>query len=170
MTAFKFEVTVPAPTIVSSALGTGSGNRFTSPYDIGKAVTLGTADNYVLASTGADIDGFVTSVESHTVNQGYSFGGVQVDGRIQAVVGSDQGGVPATAMAVGDYVVASIQPVLSNAGGAQAWPGYPGTAPSEPTGPTGTVKTGTPTRKFWRCISFVSGTGAAGSVVVLERV
>lgn len=165
MTAFAFGVTVPANEIISSALGTGSGNTYTSPADVGKAVILSTANNHILATAGADIDGFVNSVEPYTVNGGYSFGGILVEGRILAVVGANQGATP---MAVGDYVVADTQLALGTVGSNQAWTA-PGTAPSTPTGPTAQVKTGSPAKKFWRCISKVSGTGAAGSVVVLER-
>jgi hypothetical protein len=175
MTDFAFGVTVPAQEINSSALGTGSGNIFQSPYDVGKAVNLGTAQNHILAVAGSDIDGFVTSVEAFTVNGGSSFGGVLVEGRILAVVGANQGG---TAMAVGNYVVADTQLALGTVGANQTWTA-PGTAPSSPTGPTAQVKTGvagvagtsfsTPLRKFWRCIRIVSGAGAAGSVVLLER-
>jgi len=166
MTTFAFKVTVPANEIISSALGTGVGNKFQSPYDIGKAVTLAGENNHVLAAAGADIDGFVHSVEPITVNGGFSFGGVLVEGRIEVVVGANQGATP---MAAGDYVVADAQLALGTVGDHQSWT-PPGTSPSSPTGPTAQVKTGTPTHKFWRCIRVVSGTGAAGSVVLLERV
>lgn len=165
MTTFAFDVLVPAEQIISSALGTGSGNTFASPSDVGKAVTLGTANNHVLAAANAEIDGFVNSVDPGTVNAGYSFGGVLTKGRILAVVGANQGATP---MAVGDYVVADAQLALGTVGSNQQW-SAPGTPPSNPTGPTAQVKTGSPTKKLWRCIRKVSGTGAAGSVVVLER-
>lgn len=167
MTTFAFDVTVPAQEIISTALGTGSGNTFQSPYDIGKPVTLAAANNHVLAAASAEIDGFVTSIEPSTVNGGYSFGGILVEGRILAVVGANQGATP---MAVGDYVVADVQDALGTAvSSTGSWTNYPGSAPSTPTGPTAKVKTGAPTKKFWRCIRKVSGTGAAGSVVLLER-
>jgi len=165
MTAFVFGVTVPANTIISTALGTGVGNTFQSPYDIGKAVTLAGNNNHVLAAAGAEIDGFVTSVEPITVNQGFSFGGILTEGRVIANVGANQG---ATAMVVGDYVVADTQLALGVVGSDQSWVA-PGTSPSTPTGPTAQVKTGANAHKMWRCISILSGTGAAGSNVLLER-
>lgn len=127
--------------------------------DVGKAVKLGTANNYVLVAAGDNIDGFVNSVEPNTVNDGFSFGGVQTLGRIYAKVASDQGGV---AMAAGDYVVAGAPTALGTADLAAAGsePGVRG---------LGRVKTGTPTRKFWRCIRIVTGTGVAGDIVLLER-
>jgi len=164
MTAFARGVTAPTPVIISDALGTGS-DVYHSPSDIGKALSLGAA-SHALAMAGSDIDGFLHSVEPFTVNDGYSFGGIKIAGQQQAVVGANQGG---TAMAVGDYVVADTQLALGTAGSNQQWTNYPGTAPSTPTGPTAQVRTGSPARKFWRCIRIISGTGAAGSVVLLER-
>jgi len=166
MTQFVFDVTVPVAQVLTTALGTGAGNTYTSPYDNGKAVSLGTANNHVLATAGADIDGFINSIESYTVNGGYSHGGIVVSGRVKAVVGANQGATP---MAVGNYVVADTQLALGTVGNNQSWT-PPGTAPSNPTGPTAQVKTGTPVHKFWCCIRIVSGTGAAGSVVLLQRI
>ncbi|WP_019865143.1 hypothetical protein [Methylovulum miyakonense] len=164
MTAFTRKVTVPNPNIISDALGSGS-DTWLSAKDVGKAVKLGAA-SHVLATAGADIDGFVNSIEPYTVNNGYAFGGILTEGRVEALVGANQG---ATAMAVGDYVVADTQLALGTASSAQQWASPPGTAPSNPTGPNAQVKTGSPAKKFWRCIAIISGTGAAGSLVILER-
>lgn len=146
MTAFAFNETVPTE-VISTALGTGSGNVFVTA-DVGKAVKLGTAQNYVLVTAGNEIEAFVSSVEPFTVNSGYSFGGVVSEGFKAAVVGANQGVTP---MAVGDYVVADTQTALGTAGAAA-------------------VKTGTPTKFFWRCVRIISGAGAAGSAVLLQRV
>lgn len=166
MSTFVFDVTAPTPQVISSALGTGGSNLFSSPADIGKPVVLAAANNHVLASAGNEIAGFVNSVESFTVNGGYSFGGITVKGRVKAVIGPNQGGTNA---AVGDYVVADTQNALGTVGAYQGW-SAPGTAPSTPTGPTALVKTGAPTKKLWQIIRIVSGAGAAGSVVILERI
>lgn len=167
MASFKFGVSVPAGTIISSCLGVDGtkASRFQSAYDVGKAVTLGTNNNHVLAAAGAEIDGFVTSVELPTYNQGFSFGGVLQEGRIYVQVGAGQG---ATAMVVGDYVVADTQLALGTVGTAQTWTPA-GTPPSTPTGPTAQVKTGANTHRMWRCIRIDSGAGLAGSIVLLER-
>lgn len=166
MATFKPLVTVPAPTVISTPLGDGE-DVYKSQSEIGKAVKLGTgAYTHVLATNEDEIDGFITSINPETVNGGYSFGGVQLDGRVEAIVGPNQG---ATDMAIGDYVLADDQFALGSVGGAQNWTNYPGTAPSTPTGPTARVITGTPTKRFWRCIYIVSGEGGAGSVVLLER-
>lgn len=165
MTAFVFTELTPAQCIQSTALGTGSGNTFASPYDIGKPVTLAAANNHVLAAANAEIAGFVNTIEPFTVNNGYSFGGILVEGRIEALVGPNQGATP---MAVGDYVVADTQLALGTGTPVPQWT-PPGTAPSTPTGPTARVKTGTPSKKLWQCIRIISGTGVAGDRILLER-
>lgn len=157
MTTFVFTELVPSAKVVSAALGANSSGKF-ADVDVGKAVKLGTANNYVLCAAGNDIDGFVNTIEPFTVNDGFSFGGVLMEGRIYAKVASDQGGTP---MAVGDYVVAGAPTALGTAD-----TGVAGTEPG--TAGMGRVKTGAPTRRFWRCIRIVTGTGVAGDVVLLE--
>ncbi len=145
MTDFAFTELVPNKA-ESTALGATATNEF-STTDVGKAVKLSTADNHILATNGDEIGGFVNSVEPFTVNDGYSFGGIQKEGRKEAVVGANQVGT----MAIDDLVVADTQVALGTAG-----------APK--------VKTGTPTRFLWRCIKIISGTGVAGDTVLLERI
>lgn len=147
MTTFVFTELVPTEKVLSAALGPNSSTKF-ADADVGKAVKLGSANNYVLVEADDEIEGFVTSIEPFTVNNGFSFGGVVVSGRVTAEVGANQGATP---MAVGDYVVADAPVALGTAGKAQ-------------------VKTGTPTKFLWRCVRVVSGTGAAGSMVLLERI
>ena len=153
MAKFKFTETVgsPLPEITSCCLGTGSGNVYDSLYDLGKPVVMAAADNYVISSAGGNIEGIIDSVEPGTHNSGYSFGGVRKSGRIKCIVGPNQGG---TAMAVLDLVVADVNP----AAGTLLPNGYP------------IIKTGTPTTMKWRVISIVSGTGTAGSIVLIERI
>jgi len=164
MTAFSRQVTVPNPNIVTDALGT-VGQGLTAATDIGKAVALAAA-SCTLATGGQEIYGFITSIEPATINDGYAYGGVLVNGRQVAVVGANQGG---TAMAVGDLVVADTQTAAGDAGAFQSW-AAPGTVPSTPTGPTARVKTGTPTSCFWKCIRLIEGSGVAGKKVLLERI
>jgi hypothetical protein len=164
MTAFAFEETVPEPTRLSSALGDGV-TKWQSAYDVGKAVKMSTAQNHVLCATNDEIDGFVKTIEIFSVNNGYSFGSVQIDGWIEAVVGPNQGATP---MAVGDFVLADTQIALGTGTPVPQWTNPPGTPPSMPTGPTARVRTGSPTRKRWRVMRIKSGAGAAGSVVLLR--
>ena len=148
MTDFVFTELVPNK-LESAALGANSSGKF-ADADLNKAVKLGTANNYVLCTGGDFIDGFVKAIEPFTVNDGFSFGGVQREGRVSAQVGANQGATP---MAVGDLVVADTQVALGTAGAAK-------------------VKTGAGVagKTNCKCIRIVSGTGVAGDTVLLERV
>lgn len=148
MSDFQFTLLVndPPATILSAALGTGA-NAFTSAADLGKGVKLGTSQNYVQVAAGDEVEGIVTSVEPYTVNDGFTFGGVQTDRRIEAVVGVSQVG----ALAIGALVVADIPIALNTAGILQ-------------------VKAGAPASFKWRVIRHITGTGVAGDTVLLERV
>lgn len=136
----------PHADIISAALGASSA----APYgenDIGKGVKLGTAQNYVPVADGDEIEGFVVSLEPFTVNDGFSFGSVQRNGRVHAEVGASQVGN----IAVGALVVADVPVALGTAGALK-------------------VKTGTPATYKWRVLRIISGTGATGSTVLIERV
>jgi hypothetical protein len=199
-------------------------------------VKRGAFQNYELGAQGDEIEGFVLTVEDQTVNDGFSFGSVQRDKRIEAVVGANQVGT----MAVKDFVVADEQVALNTAGapkvktgtaggttttamgdgtaqaganttitlaaGASATDDYYngatiqviagtgagqsrvitdyvgstkvatvaawGTNPDNTSVYTITKQTTTetsPNRFLWRCIRIVSGTGAAGDKVLIER-
>lgn len=136
----------------SAALGADGtvGSRFTDK-EIGKPLKLeiGSADsNMVLGAAGNEIEAFVETVEPFTVNQGFTFGTVRKHGRVYCKIASDQGATPA---AVGDYVVSGAAEAIGTGDG------------------YGKVKSGTPTKFLWRIIR-VKGTGAAGTVVLVERV
>lgn len=124
-----------------------SGEAWTSEKEVGKVVVMGTAENYVLAADGDDIEGIVRTVEPGTVNQGFCHGSVQTKDRSLAVVSG-------AAVAVRDEVVAAAQGALGTAN----------------TGSNPVVKAGVGALIHWRVVSIVSGNGAAGSVVVIERV
>ena len=149
MTDFIFTENVDAEKlqVVSAALGTGSGNKFTN-NDVGKPVKLSTANNYVLCATTNEIEGFVHSVSPETVNGGYTFGGVQTNGRKIAKVGPNQTGT----LTIGELAVADT-------------PSAVGTADAYPL-----VREGTPANFKWRVIRLVSGTGVAGDLVLLEKI
>ena len=161
MTSFVFTETVPTK-LESAALGPNSSTKF-SDKDLNKAVKLGTANNFVLATEGDDIDGFVKAIEPFTVNDGFSFGSVVRAGRVLAMVGTNQ----VSTMAVGDYVVADTQVALGTAGMAKV---KTGVAFSQLGSGTYAVTRQTPLHSMWRCIRIVSGTGAAGDQVLLERI
>jgi len=163
MTSFVFTELVPTDGVESAALGPNSSTKF-ADEDIGKAVKFGTANNFVLATNGDEIEGFVHSIQAYTVNSGFSFGSVQRKGRKLAAVGTNQGGSP---MAVGDYVVADTQTALGTAGTPKVRTGtafsQSGTTPFAVTMPT-------PAHALWKCVRIVSGTGVAGDSVLIERV
>lgn len=134
-------------TYESFALGVNAAGKFVDA-DIKKPVKLAANNNMVLCAAGDEIDGFVRAIEPFTVNDGFSFGSVQREGRVEVQVGTDQAG----AIAVGDLVVAGAgTPALGTAGLAR-------------------VKKGTPTRALWNVIRIISGTGVAGDRVLIERV
>ena len=148
MNLFQFAplTTTPAELDIASAAIGDNTQQAGSEFDIGKAVKLGDEQNYVLCAANDEIEGFINTVSPQTVNDGFSFGGIQRRKRIMAQVGANQGG---TAMAVGDFVVADAQIAFGTKGVAQ-------------------VKTGAPTMYLWRVLR-VDGAGTTGNMVLLER-
>jgi hypothetical protein len=137
----------------SEALGDNT-NQFGN-QDVGALVKLA-ANSYVQCADGDEIGGQVASVEEFTVNDGYAFGTVKKSHRIKAIVGANG---DTTAVTVGALVVADVQPALkgkltSGSGGDISTLGH--------------VKVGTPTLNKWQVI-YVSGAGAAGEEVILEK-
>lgn len=139
--------------IRTEALGDNTGQYGTK--DVGVLVKL-SAGACVQCSTGDDIYGAVHAIEAGTINDGFSFGAVKQSHRIKAIVASDQTG----SMAVGDLVVAGVQPALGT-----------GTLGGAITGVAAVVGVtlATPDVHKWQCIA-VESTGAVGEVVLLEKV
>lgn len=148
MTAFAFNETVPAPTMLTSALGTGGANIWTDK-EVGKAVKLSTTNDSTmeLCAGGDEIFGFVGAIAIGTVNSGFSHGSVQIEGWKVAKVGANQGATP---MAVGDSVVADTQTAHGTAG-------------------LPTVKTSATAKRGWIVMRKLTGTGVAGDQVLLFR-
>lgn len=148
MTAFAFRETVPAPSMLTSALGTGGVNVWTDK-ELNKAVKLSATDDstMVLATEDDEIFGFVGAIAMGTVNNGFSHGSVQIAGWREAQVGANQGVTP---MAVGDSVVADDQVAFGTAG-----------YPKVKTSATGTG---------WKVMRILSGTGVAGDKVLLLKI
>lgn len=142
---------------ISARLGAGSGtaNRV-DDKEIGKIVKLAGESRYNLAAVGDQIEGFVTAVETYTLDD-FSMGSVQTKG-LKTVTFDGLQGTPGTGtVAIGDYVVTGT-PVAK------------GTAL---TGPVKVCKATTPTGMYfgWRVVSLGAvGTGAVGTVGVIERV
>jgi len=149
MADFAFNVLTHSPerlNVISTKLGPDAATKY-SDADKRKAVKMGALANHVLCAADDELEGFIDSVDAATAG-GFSFGGVARGNRgfrVEAQVGAGQG---ATAMAVGDLVVADAQLAVGTKGLAQ-------------------VKTGAPELHKYRVMT-VRGTGVAGDVVVLE--
>ena len=148
MTDFAFTALVndPPAKVETAALGPNASTNF-GPTDVGKIVTIGVADNYILAADGADIEGFVDNLMPSTINDGFTQGGVLRNGRMEVEVAAAEVGT----VDPGDEVVAGIQIALGTAGNPM-------------------VKVGTGATFKWRCIKIVTGTGTGGDLVLIERV
>lgn len=149
MSTFVFTELTQSPESMqteSACLGVDANNKLTD-NDIGKAVKMAASNNFVLCATTNEIEGLLVATEPVTYNDGFAFGTVQRRGRALATVGTNQVGT----LAVGDLVVADTQAAIDTAGGLQ-------------------VLGGTPSTFLWRVIRVVSGTGAAGDTVLIERV
>lgn len=150
MTDFYFtDLVQEAPEkIVSAALGVDANNPLVE-NDIGKPVKLAANNNFVVCSNGDDIDGFVNSIAAHDVNDGFSFGGVKTDGRIEAQVDAAEVGT----CAVGTFVGAGTSAALG----------------TKDTYPQVGLKAAAAGMTLWRVIRVISGTGVAGDLILLER-
>ena len=149
MGSFVFTTLTQSPEsmqVESACLGVDAANPH-DDKDIGKAVKLAAADNYVLCADGNEIEGFHVSMSPETYNDGFAFGSVQRAGRMEVDVEAGEAGT----IAIGDEVVAGIGVALNTAGRAQ-------------------VIAGTGTIHKWRCIRHITGTGVAGDLILIERV
>lgn len=164
MSTFKHALKVndPFADVVSAALGAAASEGW-GDEDIGKAVKLGTANNYVLCGDNDEIEGFLVAIEPVTVNAGFSFGSVQRNKRMEALLAT---GV--TGAAVGDMVVAAAQAAIGTASIALVKPGV--AASQSGTTPFAYTER-TPNTFLWRIIRLQDGgSGDAGETVLLERV
>lgn len=163
MTDFVFQeqVTDQIKDTVSAALGSAAAQGY-GDNDIGKPVVMGTANNYVIAAEDAPIQGFIAAIEPFTVNQGWAFGSVQRRGRKLAEVAAGE-----TVTILG-YVLADAQSAAGAVStGANALPKVKPAAATAVADDGGLTAAGL---FAWRVIRFVTGTGAAGQTVLLERV
>lgn len=144
------ELTNVIPAVYHSAcLGVSAAAKL-SDFDLGKPLKMAANDNFILCAAGDDMEGFLGAVDPVTFNNGFAFGSVlratpklRVKGKV--AVGS-------TDAAVGSLLVAAA-------------PSAVGTKDLLPL-----VQVGTPVLDKWRCITIISGTGAAGSVILMERI
>lgn len=157
MTDFQFteRVSDPHADIITAALYSGAGTF--NNNDLRKAVKLSTTQgsSYELCAAGDEIEGVVWASDPNTVNSGSRLGSVLRGGQpILAQIASDQpvdGGSAVIPAVVGDLVVAGAGATLN-------------------TDQATLVKTGTPSNFKWRITRIVSGGGAVGSTVLIERI
>jgi hypothetical protein len=148
MTVFNYTLLVndPLADVVSAALGVDSDNGYVE-NDIGKGVKLAANNNYVPLVLNDEIEGVVVALSPETVNSGFSFGSVQKNRRLEAIVGASEVGT----VAVGELLVADNQTALGTEGIIKVFPG-------------------SPTTHKWRCLRIITGTGAAGDTILMERI
>lgn len=149
MTAFAFTPVVSSPhaDIISACLGVDAATKL-SDLDINKPVKLAGADNYVLCAAGDEIEGFVVNTEAPTKNDGFAFGSVQRNKRVQAKVVT-------LGVVVRDLVVAGAPSAIGTADALMLVQ----------------KAAGTEAKLFnWRVLSIVTGTGAVGDTVLIEKI
>ena len=143
------KVNDPSADIVSAPLGAaadeGWGNN-----ELGKAVKLNALGAYELCGGDDPIEGFLIAIEPVTVNDGFSFGSVQRDKRMLAVLAAGQ-----------TIVTAADQTVVGTA------------TTGAPSGRNALVQVeatpGDAGEFVWRVLRLLTD-GEAGSTVLLERV
>lgn len=163
MSTFSFGVkagTVP-DTFVSAALGVDVNTKL-SDADAGKVVKLIGDSRYGLASDGDGIEGFLIGVQPNTVNNGFSFGTVQV--KEQRIVRN----AGAASIAVGAFVVAAAQPARGTAIALVSSGKYTGEAAAPVRVATAPELAATVFK--WRVTALLGGAGAVGAPMLIERV
>jgi hypothetical protein len=158
MATFKFRQLVNSPlaNIRTAKLGVNAATTLGS-VDVGKSVKLDDEDNYVVCADGDYIDGIVVAVSSGGTVGLANLGSVQLNREIQVQVAANQSGN----VAVGEFLVAGTPLAIGVAGLAQV------KNIAAPANEAALVLAyGQPN---WRVLSIVSGTGAAGDTILMER-
>lgn len=152
--AHKIVPQIPISRVTPVNLGGNTpATRFTD-VDAGKIVKLVGPDRFDLAEVGDPIEAIVVGVENATSN-GYKVGGIKKDE--MAFVTADGGQADGAGnIAAGDYVVTGTVVALQT-----AMPGYPKVRKAT---------SQTPGVFAWRVVGIYEGTGAPGSILVIERV
>lgn len=158
MAKFKMGVLVDSADVITARLadGSGSSNQLTKA-DNGKLVKLKGDSQFGLCAAGNEIEGVVVNADEMAPQDGFNLGGVQPEGRFQAVCDGLQATPGTGTIAVGDYVVAGT--VVAR-----------GTALSE-VGPRVCKATAAATGIVfkWRVVS-LGNAGAVGDTAIVEFV
>lgn len=173
MAKFKMTEVVADKTFKTARVGAGTGtaNHITDK-EVGKIHKLIGDSQYGLAVAGDPIEGFLAAVEAATLDD-YSIGSIQTNGR-KTVIADGLQATPGTgAIAVGDYVVTgtvvakgtALTDYLPKVCKATVQPGT--TEAGAVTDVNEHIKV---TLFPWRVVSILTGTGAVGDKLVIERV
>lgn len=104
MAKFQITETIHSERVNTVRLGaSGAGNTY-DDKEVGKAVKLSAASQFVLCAAGDAIEGYVSSVNDGTYD-GFSIGGVISKGYKQVTLDGLQATPGTGAIAIGDYVV-----------------------------------------------------------------
>lgn len=164
--------TMPIGKVTAARLGAGNtaNDRFTDA-DAGKFVKLAATDRYDLTAAGDVIEGVVVNVESATSN-GYTVGGVVSEGKVFVTADGLQATPGTGTIAAGDYVVTGT--VVARNTAMSGFPKVckatvqPGATPADLAAAGAQIKA---SLFAWRVVSLgQAGTGAVGTVIVIERV
>lgn len=149
--------------------GTGTANQF-NDKDVGKLVKFVADSRFDLCAAGDPIEGVVTSVESASLD-GYTVGGVQTNRRTTVQADGVQATPGTGTILVGDYVVCgtvdarNAAKTLANAKVCKAT-NQPGSLPADLTAAGNQIKNAL---YAWRVVAILTGTGAVGDTLVIER-
>lgn len=146
---------------VRLADGAGASNQLTDK-DVGKFVKLKADSQYGLCAAGDEIEGFVATASDAggALYDGFLLGTIQKEGRKEVVCDGLQATPGTGTIALGNFVVAGTVVARGTA--------LPGVF-ANPRVCKATADKEDLTY-LWRVVSFKSGTGAVGSVAVIERV
>jgi hypothetical protein len=150
--------------------GTGAGNQI-DKAEVGKPVKLVADSRYDLCAAGDPIEGFIRSTEAATLDN-FSVGSIQICERMTVKADGLQATAGTGTIAVGDYVVAgtAVSKGTALVGAPKVCKAtyQPGTTVA---GALGDVNLMLKVAMFpWRVVSILTGTGAVGDTLVIERV
>lgn len=168
MPKFQYGETITERAAKTTRLGSGTAQLWTDK-EVGKAVKL-TADSRVdLCAAGDTIEGFVIAVNADT-SDNYSIGSFAQGGR-KLVLADGLQATPGTgAIAVGDYVVCGTvtakDTALTTYQKVCKATNQPGAVPADLTAAGQQAKLAA---FAWRVVAIISGTGAVGDTLLIER-
>jgi hypothetical protein len=172
MAKFQFGVTLDPYQINDTArVGGDAGATPCAKEDNGKFVKLAGDSRYDLCAVGNKIEGVLQVADDlNATFDGYKLGSIRKKGRVEALAdGSEAAGTGS--LAVGDYVVAGT-PVakgtaLTTAPKVRKATNQPGAVPGDLTAAGDQAKNA---MFGWRVVAILSGSGAVGDKVLIERV